>query len=141
MGGEIVGHWQHGEGILVRDVDEESALVLFEDNKERVILKANLTDESGLPLIARKVIGRPDQSLLEGLDLNKRLLYEYIRRAGRPVFTDYPSAPALIQVLKSEGATIGSAGTLSSLASQLHKREGLIDYAGGVRGSGWVVAK
>jgi hypothetical protein len=135
MEGKIVEHWQHGTGLIVRH-DGDIAVVLFEkDNKERGIRIENLKDESGKPLISPKVVG-PTKSL-ESNNLDR--LYEHIRGAGKPVFTDYMSAHSLVQVLNSEGADIGSAGTISAMASALHKR-GLTRYAEGVKGSGWIVA-
>ena len=140
MSGKIVCHWQHGVGLLISH-DGELGTVLFEkDNRERVLALANLTDEAGKPLVqkpASEVIGRVRKTKRE---CNMDVLYEHIRQAGKPVFTDYPSCPQLMQELNSKGGTFGSAGTLSGYASALHK-QGLIDFAEGCRGSGWVPAQ
>jgi len=134
MDGTIVGHWQLGPGIIVSR-NEEMAVVLFEkDNRERPIALENLTSESGKPLISPQLIGRDVKTERAK---SEEHLYEYIREAGHPVFTDYPSAAKLVEVLKSRGANVSSAGTISSMASSLKKR-GMIRYAEGVKGSGWI---
>lgn len=135
MEGKMVEHWQHGTGIIVRH-DGDVAVVLFEkDNKERGIRIENLKDESGRPLMAPKLVGRTE---LIG-DVVEAALYEHICREGKPVFTDYRSAAKLVDMLCSQGISVSSAGSITGSASRLHKR-GLIRYAEGVKGSGWVIA-
>lgn len=136
MESEIVEHWQHGVGMIVRKEDD-CAVVLFEkDNRERVISLANLRLESGAPLVSPQLIGRSKTARERSIDA----LYEHIRQEGKPVFTDYPSAAKLVGVLNSQGANISSAGSITSMVSTLHKR-GLIRQAEGVRGSGWIVTE
>jgi hypothetical protein len=136
MEGKMVEHWQHGTGMVVRS-EADVAYVLFEkDNRERMIALTNLTDESGRPLVSVKPVG-PTKTVRER---NMDTLYEHVCEIGKPVFTDYPSAARLMQELNSKGASFGSAGTITGYMSQLHKR-GLVDYAEGVRGSGWVPVK
>lgn len=68
-------------------------------------------------------------------------LLDIIRASQKPVFTGYafPEALEVLKTLRDKGFNITSLGTLSGVASSLHKK-GLIAYASGEKNSGWIAA-